>query len=127
MSKGKRSGHFCRICKRCRPNEAFSGRGHATHLCKTCQRLPAEQREAIEQEDEIFGFLRQSTISPRNIARLRHLAHSASPRIAELAGVVLQVAAVKPAKKRRLGVLARERLDLLRRLEETGLIFAHHS
>jgi hypothetical protein len=36
------------------------------------------------------------------------------------------VALVKPYKKRRLKVLARERRDLLARLDETALIMAHH-
>lgn len=48
------------------------------------------------------------------------------PRVAELAEIVLEVARVKPYKKRRLKVLARERRDLLQRLEETDLIYAHH-
>ena len=45
---------------------------------------------------------------------------------AELAGLVLEVAKVKPYKKRRLTALARERRDLLEKLETTGLILAHH-
>jgi len=36
------------------------------------------------------------------------------------------VALVKPYKKWRLKVLARERRDLLAKLDETGLIMAHH-
>ena len=46
--------------------------------------------------------------------------------IADLAIIVLEIAQVKPYKKRRLKMLARERKDLLKKLEETGLIFAHH-
>ena len=122
----KRRGHFCRICKRVRPNEKFSGKGHRIHLCKDCARMPKEDREAIEQEDEIFGFLRQSHISDKNITRLEKLCKSSNPRISEKAGIVLEVAKVKPYKKRRLKVLARGRRDLLIKLDETGLIFAHH-
>ncbi|MBI5966714.1 MAG: hypothetical protein HY882_02490, partial [Deltaproteobacteria bacterium] len=81
---------------------------------------------AIEQEEEIFGFLRQSHISDKNVARLKTLASSDNRRIAELAAIVLEVAQVKPYKKRRLKVLAKERKHLLLKLEETGLIFAHH-
>ena len=88
--------------------------------------MPKEEREAIEQEDEIFGFLRQSHISDKNISRLEKLYGFSNPRISELAGIVLEVAKVKPYKKRRLKVLARERRDLLIKLDETGLIFAHH-
>jgi len=46
--------------------------------------------------------------------------------VAKLAGIVLDVAKVKPYKKRRLKVLAKERKDLLIKMKETGLIYAHH-
>ena len=88
--------------------------------------MPKEDREAIEQEEEIFGFLKQSHISAKNIRRLRTLAASNNPWIAELASIVIEVAKVKPHKRRRLKVLARERRDLLAELERTGLILAHH-
>ena len=88
--------------------------------------MPKEKREAIEREDEIFGYLQQSHISAKNIARLRKLVLSDNERISEMAGIVLEVAEEKPHKKRRLKVLAQKRRDLLKKLEETGLIFAHH-
>jgi hypothetical protein len=43
MGRKKRRGHFCWCCGRVRPNEAFSGRGHARHLCKECSRLGAAE------------------------------------------------------------------------------------
>jgi adenosylmethionine-8-amino-7-oxononanoate aminotransferase len=70
--------------------------------------------------------LKQSHISSRNVARLRVLVASENVEIAKLAGIVLEVAQVRPYKKRRLKVLARERRDLLEQLRQTGLIFAHH-
>ena len=88
--------------------------------------MPKEKRDSIEQEEEIFGFLQQSNISDRNIARLQTLVASDNSRIAELASIVIEVARVKPHKKRRLKVLARERKDLLDALEKTGLIYAHN-
>ena len=88
--------------------------------------MPKEKREAIEQEEEIFNYLKQSHISKKNLSRLNTLASSDNPKIAEYASIVLEVAKVKPYKKRRLKVLARERRDLLQELKETGLIFAHH-
>ena len=119
-------GHYCRICGRTRPNEKFSGKGHRTHVCKDCAGMPKPDRDAIERENEIFNYLKQSHISAKNIARLRTLAASDDPRIAELAAIVSEVAEVKPHKRRRLRVLARERRDLLDALERTGLILAHH-
>ncbi len=88
--------------------------------------MPKNEREAIEHEDEIFGFLKQSHISNKNVSRLKILASSENLRIAELADIVLEVAKVKPYKKRRLKVLAGARRDLLQKLKETGLIYAHH-
>lgn len=88
--------------------------------------MPETERVEREQSDEIFGLLRQSHISDRNVARLRVLADSPNRKIAALADVALEVALVKPYKRRRLKFLARERRDLLEKLEKTGLIFAHH-
>ena len=80
-------GHFCRFCGRVRANEQFSGKGHKIHVCKRCQRLPESKRQAIEAEDDIFGFMQQSHISSKNTARLEQLAKSKQPRIARLAAI----------------------------------------
>jgi hypothetical protein len=120
--RGKR-GHYCRICKRHRPNEKFSGKGHRIHVCKECARLPAEERQSIEEEDEIYGYLRQSNIS-KNLTRLKALAASSNPEIARMAKLVLEIGRVHPRRKKRLRCLARERRDLFAQLEETGLILA---
>ncbi|MGA7980163.1 MAG: hypothetical protein WCA32_08020 [Chromatiaceae bacterium] len=87
--------------------------------------MPKPDRDAIEQEEEIFNYLKQSRISEKNLARLRTLAATDDARIAELAAITLAVAQIKPFKRRRLQVLARERSDLLAALERTGLIAAH--
>ena len=55
-------GHYCRICDRMRPNEQFSGKGHKTHVCKRCQKLPKQECNAIDQEREIFDFMEQSGV-----------------------------------------------------------------
>jgi hypothetical protein len=123
----KRRGHFCRICGIRKPNEAFSGKGHRTHVCKNCAQLPKEEREEIEHKDEIFNYLRQSHISDKNVSRLRKLAVSPNERVAELATIVLEVAEIKPYKKRRLKELVRKNRDLLQKLDETGLILTHES
>jgi hypothetical protein len=44
MPRKHRRGHYCWRCGRVRPNERFSGVGHARHICRDCQR--AERREA---------------------------------------------------------------------------------
>lgn len=119
-------GHWCRICGRERPNEKFSGRGHRDHVCRECARLPREEREAITQLDELFGFLTQSHISPKNRKRLAMLAQSSNAEIAEQARLILEIAEVQPHKRRRLRFLSEKHPDLLRRLRQTGLIDAHH-
>ena len=124
IMKKKRSGHYCRICGKTRPNEKFSGKGHRNHICKECARKPKSEINEIDQTEEIFSFMQQSHISKKNVDRLTVLAESENKKISELAGIVLEVARVKPYNKRRLKVLARERRDLLEKLDETGLIFA---
>ena len=47
--------------------------------------------------------------------------------MAESAIIVLEVAKVKPYKKQRVKDLAGERHGLLEKLDETGLILAHHN
>jgi ribosome-binding protein aMBF1 (putative translation factor) len=118
-------GHYCRICGRERPNEQFSGKGHRIHVCKRCNAKPKSERQAIEDKDDIFGFMRQSHISERNVARLEQMTKSKDPQVASLAAIVLKVARVKPYKTRRLKFLAQMHPELLRNLEDAGLVPAH--
>ena len=74
------------------------------------------------REREILGFLEQSHISPKNLERLRALGRSQNTRIADLAHLVLDVGAATPYRRRRIRILARERRDILKRMEEAGLI-----
>jgi hypothetical protein len=109
--------YYCRICGRSRRNEKFSGRGHRDHICKDCQRLPRDQRDRIERMDELYGFLEQSTISGKNIARLEILAQHASCKIRDFALLILEVARVKPHKRRRWKFLAQNHSELFLRLK----------
>jgi hypothetical protein len=109
--------HYCRICGRSRANEKFSGRGHRDHICKDCQRLPRDQRDHIERMDELCGFLEQSNISSKNIARLEILAQHTSSEIKDLAILILEVARVKPHKRRRWKFLAQNHSELFLRLK----------
>ena len=119
-------GHWCRICGQQKPNEKFSGKGHKNHICKLCSKKATEEIENIDHTEEIIGFLSQSNISSKNMRRLSALIESEDKEVAHLASIVFEVAMVKPGKKRRLKVLARERRDLLEQMEQTGLIYAHH-
>ncbi len=39
MKKG-----LTKICREIKANEKFSGKGHAKHICKSCQSMPADKR-----------------------------------------------------------------------------------
>jgi len=119
-------GHWCRICGRTRPNEKFSGKGHKNHICKECNRKPKAEIDEIDQTEEIFNYLNQSNISKKNISRLEKLVCSQNKEISELANIVLEVALIKPHKRRRLKFLAKENRQLLAKLKNSGLIMAHH-
>ena len=56
MKRKKLPGHYCRICGRRRPNEKFSGKGHATHICKDCAKMPVEQRNEIQTVNRIYSL-----------------------------------------------------------------------
>lgn len=95
-------GRWCRICGRTKPNEKFSGKGHSKCICKECSRKPKAEIDEIDKSEEIFNFLNQSNISKKNIARIEKLKSSESSKISDLASIVLEVAKIKPHKKRRL-------------------------
>jgi hypothetical protein len=84
--------------------------------------MPKTEREAIEQQTEIYSYLNQRNISTKNITRLEILAASENPRTAECARMVLAVARVKPSRKCRLRVLSEKHQYLLLKLVKTGLI-----
>lgn len=116
---------WCRICQNEKPSEKFSGAGHRALICKACQAKPKAEIEAIQHAEEVYGFLKQSHISAKNVNRLRVLALSPDQQVADWATITLEVALIKPYKRRRLGFLAGANPELLRKLEESGLIFAH--
>jgi hypothetical protein len=86
----KKSGHFCWCCRRRRPNERFSGRNHARHLCRDCARLPAEEREYRQAELNIERLLHDGLYIPRRKRAQfdRFLAHP-NARVRELAQRIL--------------------------------------
>jgi hypothetical protein len=101
-----------------RPNGQFSGRGHRIHICKECQRLPQEQQDRMERCDELDGFLNQSVISAKNVARLKTLAAHGDQQVAELAAFILEIARVLPRKRSRWLKLARHHRPLFNRAVE---------
>jgi len=62
----KPHGHFCYVCGERKPNEKFSGHGHAHHICRACQALPVAERNemiAIRKIDNMaFRYLSETEI-----------------------------------------------------------------
>lgn len=119
-------GHFCRICGRMRPNEAFSGPGHRIHVCKECHRLPKSVIEKAEIEQEVFGFLDQSRISEKNRKRLETLLEHPDAEIRTLALLVLRMSQTIEGKRRRWSRLREKDRDLYQRCFEFGLTDRPH-
>jgi hypothetical protein len=117
-------GRLCILCDSIRSNEAFGGKGERARICPKCRRMPREKRNALMHEREIRGFVEQSHISQKNIARLQALASSSNTRIANLAALVLEVALLTPYRRRRIRTLAGQRRDMLARMELAGLILS---
>jgi hypothetical protein len=118
MSRKKRRkryrGHYCWCCGRIRPNEEFSGKGHARHLCRECARLGPEEleyRSALWNLDRCIdcGLIRRK----RRKEFDRYLEHK-NPRVRELAQKLL-------AEDARLRAEWREERRLEEELEEQWL------
>jgi hypothetical protein len=81
----KRSGHYCWCCGCQRPNERFSGGGHARHICKQCSKLGKEElafRSAVRNIDRM---------RPRDRVALQKIADThAEDRVREYAAEVLE-------------------------------------
>lgn len=111
-------GRFCRICGQTRPNENFSGKGHKQCICKKCQKKPKEEISLIETEEELLNYWKQSNISALNIARLKKLTQFPDEDIQKLAHLTLDVATVKPHKRRRMKWLKQNKRELYLRVRE---------
>ena len=115
-------GRFCRICKRMRPNEKFSGEGHKIHLCKDCQTLPKDKRRLIEIKDELYNFMLQSHISEKNLKRLETLSKHNDKYISRTAELISEMALITPYKRKRISRLLKSNKQLLKKLSESGLL-----
>ena len=71
----KKHGHYCKICGEYKANEKFSGKGHATHICKACASLPAEKKAELETINRI------QNLPPRlSVEQIRWLINRAKDR-----------------------------------------------
>src|SRR5258708_27457861 len=116
-------GHYCWMCQRDRPNEAFSGKGHARHLCKECARLPKATRERTRRLDDLESMLfRQRRISPLNIGMAMEWADGDDAEVTALALIVADVGRVCPGKKKRMGRIRNSHPALWKRMGAADLI-----
>lgn len=77
------SGHYCKICGEYKANEKFSGKGHATHICKKCASLPAEQKAEMETINRLNNL--PPRLTEAQWKWLRNRAKDARPAVRELA------------------------------------------
>lgn len=84
MSKKKKApGHYCKICGRRRANEKFSGKGHASHICKDCQKLSAEKRNELQTINRIMNL--PFWLSKDQISFLKKMMESKNEEVAAIA------------------------------------------
>ena len=82
MAKKKRyRGHFCKVCRKILPNEKFSGKGRAAHICKKCtRRLKARKSEEIAIT-RIHSLLLCHDLSQDDRKMLENYTHSSNERV----------------------------------------------
>lgn len=114
--------HFCWVCERVRPNESFSGRNHARHVCRECARIPRSERDQKERLSALWEMLcSQSNISPANRGMAAAWAAEGNDELQSLAQLVLDIGRVHPRKKKRLPFIRRNHPDLWRRMIAMGV------
>ena len=86
----KRDAHYCRVCGEYKANEKFSGKGHSTHICKTC----ASKSPAEKSEDMTLNRLHGMAFRYLNEAEIKWLKNRRKddrPEVWELANQVFEV------------------------------------
>ena len=91
MSKkrAKLPGHFCWCCQQRRPNERFSGGGHAGHLCRDCAKLGADElayRQGVRNVDRLLTW--EGRIHRRQRQNFERFLHHENERIRSYAYAV---------------------------------------
>ena len=89
--KRKLPGHYCWSCDRRRPNEKFSGSGHARHICRECARLGSEElayRQALRNLDRCMTW--EGIIPRKRRKAFEQFLEHEDPRIRALAHEMLE-------------------------------------
>ena len=95
----------CKVCNKTRCISYFKGEWRAKGICHDCvNAMPARRRwRAIES---VSRYLEQRNISERNIAHVEEMCEHEDAEVSNMAKFVLEVARVKPHRRRRLRFLA---------------------
>lgn len=120
--KVKPPGYYCRVCKVRKLRDEFPGMADKGRVCKDCAKVSTGERLSIRHEEEIYHFLRQAGLTEKTRERLEYLAKSKNPKTNELANLILKVIKIAPYKKGRLKILAELAPDLLKKLQDLGLV-----
>ena len=86
----KYRGHYCKVCGNILPNEKFSGKGHAKHICKKCSSIPKTEQDGQIVLNKIYNLLRFPNLSKQNRIHLEHYAQNKSLKIKEAAEEILK-------------------------------------
>lgn len=86
----KQQGRFCKICFEIKPNEKFSGKGHAKHICKSCASLSIERRNELQYLNRAAGISMKPFISKEDKSLLEKYAKDDRyPELKEYARTIL--------------------------------------
>jgi hypothetical protein len=89
---------------------------------KQCMKSPRDELSRIESLDRIWDFVfRQSRISGKNMVELSELAESEDTAVSRFATVVLELARVRPFRRRRFRGLQKAHPELWQRLRDAGI------
>lgn len=116
-------GHWCWFCGRILANERLSGKGHARLIWKECSRLPKEEIQKERDTRFLYQLLfKQHRISQKNIRMLQAMCEKYSGNLQQQADAVLQLAQIRPNKKKRFGYIYHNHRELYDRLVSLRLI-----
>jgi len=68
-------GHFCKVCQQYKANEKFSGKGHATHICKKCAVAVRAHTRAVNKAKKAASDTVRAT-APRSFYCAEDLLHT---------------------------------------------------
>ena len=85
----KKHGHYCKVCGEYKSNEKFSGKGHASHICKTCVKLPSEVKAEQETLNRLMNL--PMSLSKAQITWLKNRMKDKRPAVQELAKEVYEI------------------------------------